>query len=98
MGYRCQRARYVVGVDGHFLDGTRYAIHAVVRYLPGVSESERASLAHEAQIELLLSIVGESERGRDLGARQLHVNIEGDRDLAGFFRAGSERPHPADIA
>jgi hypothetical protein len=26
------------------------------------------------------------------------VNIEGDRDLAGFFRAGSERPHPADIA
>lgn len=98
MGYRCARSGYDVRVDGVFLDRSRYAIHAVVRFAPDVTESERERLAPEAQIELLLAIVGESQRGRDRGARMVYVAVEGDRELAGFFRVQAASVPPTRVA
>ncbi len=98
MGFRCTRDGYWVGVDGIFLDRTRYAIHAVVRYLPEASEAERQRLTPEAQVDLLFAIVGESERGRARGARLIYVAVEGDRELAGFFRVERDSIPPELVA
>jgi hypothetical protein len=86
MSYRCSHAGYKVQVDGRFLARTRFVIHAVVDYEAGLSEAERQRLCPKAQLELLLAIYGESQRGRDHGARTVHVAVEGDRKLDGLFR------------
>ena len=91
MSNRCVRSGYVVRADGILLDPSRYAIHAVVTYDDAVSESERARLAPEAQVDLMLAIVEESRRGRTRGARSVFVAVEGDSELDGFFRVQAEQ-------
>lgn len=95
MGYRCSRLRYTLAVEGIFLDRTRFVIHAVVAYSPGLTAVERHRAAAEAQVELLFAIVGESDRGRTQGARSIHVAVDGDDRLAGFFKLRSDEIPPS---
>lgn len=90
MSYRCSHAGYKVQVDGVFLAKTRFVIHAVLDYAERLSEEERERLIPKAQMELLLAIYGESQRGRDRGARTVHVAVEGDRKLEGLFKVRTE--------
>jgi hypothetical protein len=98
MSYRCSRSGYKVEVDGRFLSKTRFVVHAALDYQSGLSEAERQRLTPRAQMELLLAIYGESQRGRHRGARTVHVAVEGDRGLGGLYKVRTEGPPLASIS
>jgi hypothetical protein len=98
MSYRCSRSGYKVEVDGVFLSKTRFVVHAALDYQAGLSEAERERLTPKAQMELLLAIYGESQRGRHRGARTVHVAVEGDRGLGGLYKVRTEGPPLASIS
>jgi hypothetical protein len=76
---------FVVSVDGGFIDSRRWLVHAVLCYGSSVPEGRHVDLARCAQVELALGIVRQAERGRRLGARRVHVLVEGDADTAAIF-------------
>jgi hypothetical protein len=81
-----------------FLDRETYAIYGFVQFTPVTPKAERERLLPEAQRELLSGIVRQSELGRDNGARIICVSIDGDRELAGFFRLHPEGLHRSLVA
>ncbi|HEX4825430.1 MAG TPA: hypothetical protein VFV19_14090 [Candidatus Polarisedimenticolaceae bacterium] len=94
----CLHSGYAVRVEGRFLDRSRYAIHAVVTYPHSTSTEERARLAQEAQVDLLVAIAEQSHLGRKRGARFVYVAVEGDRELDDFFRMRAEGVPPELVA
>jgi hypothetical protein len=95
MGFQSSRSGYTVRVDGLLLGATRFVVQAAVEYDESLSMAERDALAPRAQLELLLAIVGEEERGWRLGARSVHVGVLGDEPLYRVFRTRSGRaPSP----
>jgi plasmid stability protein len=74
------------------------AIHAVVAYHPDVRLAHHRDVEAEAREELMIGISRESLRGRAGGARTALVLVEGDREIAGFFRDLEERYHPPAVA
>ena len=81
---------------GRFVGRGQWIVHAVVAYDPAAPATERDASRSEAQMDLMVGIARESQRGVDAGARTVHVVIEGDCELAGLFRftgeAGQIRP------
>jgi hypothetical protein len=86
MSYQATHPGYAVRVDGIPLGRTRFAIQATVAYEPQLTPPERRSFVSEAQLEILLAVVGEWERARRLGAQFVRIAVLGDRALDRFFR------------
>ncbi len=95
MPYRCERPDFGVIVEGGFVDTHRWFVHAVLEYRAGLAADARSRLEAEARLELMLGVVRESRRGRDLGARRVVVLVEGDREVAGFFEVLERRERAA---
>ncbi len=97
MPYERRSDAYAVRVQGKFVGGGRWFVHGRVDYLPPVGDEPSADLQAEARVELLLGIARESRLGREKGARDVHVIIEGDEETRGFFElveevSGAEPP------
>jgi len=90
MGFHSSRSGYTVRVDGLLLGETRFVIQGAVEYQAELSEAERDRLTPMAQLELMLAIEGERERGRRLGAETIRVGVVGDEPLYRLFRARSQ--------
>ena len=85
MAMQRSRPHYTVRVDRHMVDDARFVIQAALEYSVGLSDAQRERLTSMAQLELLLAIEGEEERGRLLGAEAVRVEVAGDERLHRFF-------------
>ena len=85
MGIQRTRPGYTVRADRRMLGGSRFVIQAALEYSAHVSEKERGRLTPMAQLELLLAIDGEEQRGRLLGGKVVAVEVVGDEGLHRFF-------------
>ena len=86
MGIQRSRPGYTVWVDRRMFGDARFVIEAALEYRAGLSDAQRERLTPMAQLELLLAIEGEEERGRLLGAEAVRVEVTGDEPLHRFFR------------
>ena len=84
MAYTCDRPGFNVSVDGAVLNDGRWLVSGVMRLRPQTSATARAEVESEAVLELILGIIREALRGRELGARSLDVVIDGDHGVSGL--------------
>jgi hypothetical protein len=93
MAMQRSRPHYTVRVVRHMVGDSRFVIEAALEYDAGLSDAQRERLTSMAQLELLLAIQGEEERGRLLGAEAVRVEVAGDEPLHRFFggRTGAGR-------
>lgn len=90
MGYRSTYAGCKVSVDGVPLGESRFVVRACIEYDRLLTPKERALLAPSAQMKVILAVLGEAERGRQLGAGTVRVAVSGDPALERFFRTWSD--------
>jgi hypothetical protein len=86
MGYQSTHPDYSVRVDGVPLGPSRFVIQAAVTYGSQLTASERASVRAKAQMEIVLAVLGEWDRGFRLGAKHVRIAVVGDRHLDRLFR------------
>jgi hypothetical protein len=91
VAYRTEHPEFAVTVKSGFISDWQWAVHAVVAYRGHGFGGRRREIEDEARNELMSGIARESRRGRAEGARTVVVLVEGDRELAGFFRGLGER-------
>jgi hypothetical protein len=92
MSYVLDRPGFSVRVDGRFVDEGTWLNHAVVSYRPHASSDEPGGSAADGRRELILGIARHSRLARLLGARSVYVLVEGDGEVAGFFRVSESAP------
>jgi hypothetical protein len=94
MAYHSDRFGFTVNVEGRFVGRGQWVVHAVLEYQPFAPTEAPGELEAEARLELLIGIARESSLGRALGAHSVHVLVEGDSEIAGFFRVFEEKYRP----
>jgi hypothetical protein len=97
MAYKSDRFGFTVHVEGRFVGRGQWVVHAVLQYLAFGPIESRGDLEAEARLELLIGIARESSCGRALGAHSVHVLVEGDREIAGFFRVFEGKYRALDV-
>ena len=98
MAYLSSGPDYDVAAYGGFVGRDEWVVHATIAYRSDLENKSRETLEADARLDLLIGIARESHRGRDAGARSVHVLVQGDTLLAGLFRlneAPSARASPA---
>jgi hypothetical protein len=98
MAYVCDRPHFTVTVSSGFVSHWEWAVHAVVDYRALQLAGRQREIESQAQAELMIGISSESRVGRDRGARNVSVLVEGDREMAGFFRGLEELPEASSVA
>lgn len=86
MAYQSTHPEYSVRVDGLVLARTRFVIQAAVTYGSQLTPAERERVRPKAQIEVVLAVLGEWDRGIRLGAQTVRIAVLGDRHLDRLFR------------
>ena len=86
------RPGYTVRVDSQMVGDAEVVIEAALEYWAYLSEAERARLTPKAQLELLLAIQGERERGRLLDGKAVRVEVSGDESLHRFLDGRTKVP------
>jgi hypothetical protein len=84
--YAIDRPGFSVRIDGGFVDRGQWLIHGVVRYRPDLSAASRIDVEDEARREILSAVTRVSRSARVQGARSVYVSVDGDDEIAGFFR------------
>ena len=84
--YAVDRPGFSLRVDGGFVDQRQWLIHGVVEYGPHLAAESRSDVEDEARRELLSAVTRASRSARGLGARCIYVAVDGDDEIAGFFR------------
>lgn len=87
MAYTCDRPQFTVTVTSGFINDWQCTVHAAVDYRNVWGDGIPKGIEAEAQLELMIGISHESREGLERGARSVVVLVEGDREIAGFFRA-----------
>jgi|WetSurMetagenome_2_1015567.scaffolds.fasta_scaffold432798_1 hypothetical protein len=94
MAYTCIRPDFSVVVEGgHGADGV-WSVRGNLIFHRNAAVPAFTDVQAEAQLELTLGVVREALRGRDAGARHLHVTLDGDRNTGGFILGLQPRPAP----
>ena len=75
-----------VRIDGGWVDHGMWLIHAVAVYRPHLTVEATSDVQADGRRELILAIAGEARAARERGARSVYVVVEGDDEVAGFFR------------
>lgn len=86
MSYVLDRPGYCIRIYGGFIDDGEWLIHGVVEYNDGLEGASRKDVVAEAQLQLFLAIARKSRLARARGARYVHVVVDGDSEVASFFR------------
>jgi len=98
MGFLCHRPHFNVIVKSGFISQWQWAVHGVVEFLPDGPAASRSDDESEAHSHLMIGISRESRRGRDSGAGNVLVLVEGDSEIAGFFPGSDERSVPPAVS
>jgi len=85
MAYICDRPGFSVRVEGEFAGDDLWLIRGHLTSRPAPQDVDPQLFEAEARLELTMGIVREALRGRDLGARHLHVALDGDHRIEGFL-------------
>jgi hypothetical protein len=80
------RPGFSVRIDGGFVGRHHWLIHGVVAYRPHLAAESKVDLEDEARRELLSAVTRASRSARAQGARSVFVAVDGDDEIAGFFR------------
>jgi hypothetical protein len=86
MSYALDRPGFSVRIDGGAVDHGQWLIHGVVQYRPYLAAESEVDVVGEARRELILAIARASRSARARGARSVYVAVDGDDEIAGFFR------------
>jgi hypothetical protein len=84
--YAFDRPGFSVRVDGGFVDSGKWMIHGVVAYGSHLTTGARRDVEIDARRALVLAVARDTRSARELGARAIYVLVEGDDQVAGFFR------------
>ena len=84
--YAVDRPGFSLRIDGGFVDQRQWLIHGVVQYRPHLAAESRTDVEDEARRELLSAVTSASRSARGQGARSVYVTVDGDEEIAGFFR------------
>jgi hypothetical protein len=84
--YAVERPGFSLRINGGFVDQHQWLIHGVVRYRPHLAAESRSEVEDEARRELLTAVTCVSRSARGQGARSVYVTVDGDNQIAGFFR------------
>jgi len=84
--YAVERPGFSLRIDGGFVDQRQWLIHGVVQYRPHLAAECRRDVEDEARRELLSAVSRVSRSARGQGARSVYVAVDGDDEIAGFFR------------
>jgi hypothetical protein len=87
MGFQSTHPEYNVRVDGLRVGRTRFLIQAAITYGSQLTAAARERARRKAQIEVVLAVLGEWDRGIRLGAKEVRIAVVGDRHLDRLFRA-----------
>lgn len=90
MGYALDRQGFVVWVESGFVAPDAWLIHGVVEYRHARAAEARVDVVAEARLELMRTISVESRSARARGVRSVYVVVDGDDDVAGFFRLAEQ--------
>jgi len=91
VNYALERPGYSVRLDCGFVDESHWLIHGVVAYRPDLAAESKSDVEDEARRELLSAVGRASRSARALGARSVYVTVDGDDEIAGFFRVMRRR-------
>jgi hypothetical protein len=80
------RPGFCVRVEGSLIDPGKWLIHGTVEYRRSQAVESRSDVEAEARQELMLAITRAFRSARARGARSVYVVVEGDDEVAGFFR------------
>jgi len=86
VNYALDRPGFSLRLDGGLVDHGQWLIHGVVQYRPHLARESRSDVEDEARRELLLAVSRASQSARNQGARSVYVAVDGDAEIAGFFR------------
>ena len=86
MGYQSTHPEYSVRVDGIPLGSSRFVIQAAVTYRSRLATAGRERVRPKAQLEVVLAVLGEWDRGFRLGVHNVRIAVVGDRHLDRLFR------------
>jgi len=92
--YEMKRPGFSLHVDGGSIDPSTWMIHAVLVYRPHLAMEAESDVEADGRRELVLAIAGDARAARERGARSIYVVVEGDEELAGFFRVLNPRLLP----
>lgn len=98
MAYRFEQLDFVVHVEAKSPGRGTCLIRARVRYADHLGAAAIEHVAPEARFELMRGILEENRRARRLGARTVHVLVEGDGETARFFEILGRRVAPQEWA
>jgi hypothetical protein len=91
MTYLLERPGFALRVCGGFVESGQWLIHGVVEYQPHLAVDSANDVEAEARRELMLAISRASHTARARGARSVYVVVDGDDEVAGFFRLSNRR-------
>ena len=81
-----ERRGFSVQVDCGSVENGNWLIHAVVAYRPHPAAGAWGDVEGDARRAVMLAIAEETEAARRRGARSVYAVVEGDDEVAGFFR------------
>lgn len=90
MGLHLARRGYSVRVDGMLRSDSRFVIRAEIEYAAHLSKEEWMRLSEMAQLELLLAIEGEEQRGRQVERAEAQPPRSAGSRRAGLLGRGGE--------
>jgi hypothetical protein len=92
MSYALDRPGFSVRVEGGFVGHGTWLNHAVVAYRPHAVVEAGGDVTADGRLQVSLAIASLSQSARVLGARSVYVLVEGDSQVAGFFRVSDATP------
>jgi len=95
--YAVDRPGFSLRIDGGFVDQRQWLIHGVVQYRPHLAVESKSDVEDEARRELLSAVSRVSRSARGQGARSVYVTVDGDDEIAGFFRMLRRREGRRDV-
>jgi hypothetical protein len=91
MNFALERPGFTVRLCGAFIEPGLWLIHGAVEYAPRSAMDSASDIEAEARRELMLAVSRASRSARAIGARSVYVVVDGDEEVAGFFRISNRR-------
>jgi hypothetical protein len=98
MAYTSSRPGFSVVVDGVPGPDGVWTVRGSLIVRKSAAAADFESVEAEARLELTFGIVREALRGRDAGARHLHVTLDGDHNTGGFLLGLQSSPAHTPVA
>jgi hypothetical protein len=93
MDFALERRGFSVRLSAAVFDRRQWLIHGVLEYRFWEAEGSRIDVENEARRQLLHAISTVSSSALSSGARSVYVLVDGDDEVAGFYRLPGRSTH-----